>query len=92
MKSVKTAVADVQLKQGLFGINVRILPPQVDYIDKPIMLTPPAETTPQPIAPAKEPEQIAMPAVEVEVETVVGDVPVVVEDKEEEETGDSEKA
>ena len=28
----------------------------------------------------------------VEVETVVGDVPVVVEDKEEEETGDSEKA
>jgi ribosomal protein S3 len=92
LKSVKTAVADVQLKQGLFGINVRILPPQIDYIDKPIMLTPPAETTPLPVAPAKEAEQIAMPAVEVEVETVVGDVPVVVEDKEEEETGDSEKA
>ncbi len=92
LKSVKTAVADVQLKQGLFGINVRILPPQVDYIDKPIMLTPPAETTPLPVAPVKEVEQIAMPVVEVEVETVVGDVPVIVEDKEEEETGDSEKA
>ena len=79
-------------KQGLFGINVRILPPQVDYIDKPIMLTPPAETTPKPAAQAKEAEPIAMPVVEVEVETTAGDVAVVVEDKEEEETGDSEKA
>jgi small subunit ribosomal protein S3 len=94
LKSVKTAVADVQLKQGLFGINVRILPPQVDYIDKPIMLTPPAETTPKPVAVEKGAETIVTPApvAEVEVETVVGDVPVVVEDKEEEETGDSEKA
>jgi hypothetical protein len=33
-----------------------------------------------------------MPAIEVEVETTAGDVAVVVEDKEEEETGDSEKA
>ncbi|TMI49977.1 30S ribosomal protein S3 [Candidatus Bathyarchaeota archaeon] len=92
LKSVKTAVADVQLKQGLFGINVRILPPQIDYIDKPIMLTPPAQTTPQPAAPPKEIEPLAAPEVVVEVETTVGDAPVVVEDKEEEETGDSEKA
>src|SRR5438552_7054814 len=92
LKSVKTAVADVQLKQGLFGINVRILPPQIDYIDKPIMLTAPAQTTPQPAAPPKEIEPLAAPEVVVEVETTVGDAPVVVEDKEEEETGDSEKA
>jgi ribosomal protein S3 len=92
LKSVKTAVADVQLKQGLFGINVRILPPQVNYIDKPIMLTPPAQTTPQPTTPAKDTEPAAVPAVEVEVETQAGDVAVVVEDKEEEETGNSEKA
>src|SRR2546427_201717 len=92
LKSVKTAVADVQLKQGLFGINVRILPPQMNYIDKPIMLNPPADTTPPTVTTAKEAEPVAMPVVEVEVETVVGDVPVVVEDKEEEETGDSEKA
>src|SRR5207253_7945066 len=86
LKSVKTAVADVQLKQGLFGINVRILPPQIDYIDKPIMLTPPAQTAPQHAAPAKEIEPLAVPGVVVEVETTVGDTPVVVEDKEEEET------
>ena len=89
LKSVKTAVADVQLKQGLFGINVRILPPQIDYIDKPIMLTPPAETARQPAAPAKEVEPVAMPEAVVEVETTAGDVAVVVEDKEEVETGDS---
>lgn len=91
LKSVKTAVADVQLKQGLFGINVRILPPQIDYIDKPIMLTPPAETAPHPAAaaPVKEAEQVVATEVAIEVEVPVGPVAVVVEDKEKEETGDS---
>jgi small subunit ribosomal protein S3 len=91
LKSVKTAVADVQLKQGLFGINVRILPPQIDYIDKPIMLNPPAETTPRPAvaAPAKEVESVVATEVAVEVEVPAGPVAVVVEDKEEVETGDS---
>ncbi|HEY5620658.1 MAG TPA: 30S ribosomal protein S3, partial [Candidatus Bathyarchaeia archaeon] len=37
LKNLRTAVVDVQLKQGLFGINVRVLPPNVDFIDKPIM-------------------------------------------------------
>jgi small subunit ribosomal protein S3 len=37
LKSLKVAVADVQLKQGLFGIKVRILPPNVEFLDKPIM-------------------------------------------------------
>ena len=37
LKSVKVAVTDVQLKQGLFGINVRILPPNISFIDKPLM-------------------------------------------------------
>src|SRR2546425_7625042 len=37
LKNLKTAVADVQLKQGLFGINVRILPPNIDFLDKPLM-------------------------------------------------------
>src|SRR5205807_10271198 len=91
LKSVKTAVADVQLKQGLFGINVRILPPQIDYIDKPIMLTPPAQTVPQPVVLVKEVEPVAMPEVAVEVETTAGDVAVVVGDKAEEETGDCGK-
>lgn len=37
LKTVKVAVADVQLKQGLFGIKVRILPPTVDFLDKPTL-------------------------------------------------------
>lgn len=89
LKSVKTAVADVQLKQGLFGINVRILPPQIDYIDKPIMLNPPQETTPKSVVPTKESEPAAASEVVVEADVPAGPVAVVVENKEEEETGDS---
>src|SRR5437588_10749343 len=69
LKSVKVAVADVQLKQGLFGIKVRILPPTVDFIDKPTMKTPPpsvaAPTTVQ--APIVE-----TPEVETEKEEPIG--------------------
>jgi len=79
------------LKQGLFGINVRILPPQIDYIDKPIMLKPPAQTTPQPVTPVKEAELVPPAEMAVEIETPT-EVAVVVEDKEEEKTADSEKA
>jgi hypothetical protein len=59
------------------------------------MLTPPAETTPPTSKPAKETEPVTTPEVvaEVLVEAVPqAEVTVVVEDKEEEETGDSEKA
>ncbi len=56
LKSLKTAVIGVQLKQGLFGINVRILPPNVEFIDKPLMKTvrppEPKETMPAPEAQA----------------------------------------
>ena len=45
LKNVKVAVADVQLKQGLFGIKVRILPPNVDFLDKAIMKPAPAAAT-----------------------------------------------
>ena len=61
LKNVKTAVADVQLKQGLFGINVRILPPNIDFLDKPLLRK--QETVPQ-----KSPAPEA--AAPVEAETV----------------------
>ncbi len=48
LKSVKVAVADVQLKQGLFGIKVRILPPNVEFIDKAVLKTIVASATPTP--------------------------------------------
>jgi small subunit ribosomal protein S3 len=85
LKSVRTAVADVQLKQGLFGINVRILPPQTDYVDKPIIKPQPETTTEQPPVV----EAVATTAVPVEA-APAAEVAVVVEAKqEEEETGDS---
>jgi small subunit ribosomal protein S3 len=40
LKQVKRAVVDIQLKQGLFGITVRILPPGARFPDKPELRTP----------------------------------------------------
>jgi small subunit ribosomal protein S3 len=37
LKYVKEAVQDIQLKQGLFGIKVRILPPNIDVFEHPII-------------------------------------------------------
>jgi len=79
MKNLKTAVADVQLKQGLFGINVRILPPNIDFLDKPLMrkLENASQTSSQPetVTPAEtetsEPETaVTTPAEQPEEEKV----------------------
>ena len=47
LKQVKRAVVDIQLKQGLFGIAVRILPPGARFPDKPELRTP-GEQVPEP--------------------------------------------
>ena len=47
LKQVKRAVVDIQLKQGLFGITVRILPPGAQFPDKPELRTP-GEPAPEP--------------------------------------------
>src|SRR5438093_12563124 len=66
LKSVKVAVTDVQLKQGLLGIKVRILPPNINFVDNPTMkkvaaaVAPPAiteVTVPAPSAPEVETEK-----------------------------------
>jgi small subunit ribosomal protein S3 len=36
-KIVRTAVVDTQLKQGLFGISVKLMPPRVSLPDKPMV-------------------------------------------------------
>ena len=36
-KIVRTAVVDTQLKQGLFGISVKLLPPNVKLPDRPVI-------------------------------------------------------
>ncbi len=68
LKSVKVAVADVQLKQGLFGIKVRILPPTVDFLDKPTMkaVAAAAIQTPSQPSPIEAPQPAPSPP-EVEV-------------------------
>ena len=76
LKNLRTAVVDVQLKQGLFGINVRVLPPGVDFIDKPIM------RPSKPVTESASPEPTSADKTEA-VENVQG---------EEEKVGDSEKA
>jgi len=65
LKSLRTAVADVQLKQGLFGINVRILPPNISFIDKPLMKPQriPTEASTEVGPPAVAPIQSEVPAV-----------------------------
>jgi small subunit ribosomal protein S3 len=63
LKSVKVAVTDVQLKQGLFGIKVRILPPTVNFIDKPMMKVVAAAATPPAVVEVPEPAP-ALPEVE----------------------------
>jgi len=75
LKNLRTAVVDVQLKQGLFGINVRVLPPGVDFIDKPIM------RPSKPVTESASPEPTSADKTEA-VENVQG---------EEEKVGDSEK-
>ena len=47
LKQVKRAVVDIQLKQGLFGVTVRILPPGARFPDKPELRTP-GEQAPEP--------------------------------------------
>jgi small subunit ribosomal protein S3 len=48
LKQVRSAVVDIQLKQGLFGIAVRILPPGARFPDKPEIKTPDEQEPAQP--------------------------------------------
>ena len=56
-KLVRFAVVDTQLKQGLFGIRVRLMPPNVSLPDKPTIRDVPT----QPVQP-KQPEVEQAPA------------------------------
>ena len=58
---VRTAVVDTQLKQGLFGIRVRLLPHNVSLPDKPVI----RDVAPSPSAPAPKPAEEVAPETEV---------------------------
>ena len=57
LKQVKRAVVDIQLKQGLFGVAVRILPPGARFPDKPELRTPGEHAPEQPKETAAESEE-----------------------------------
>ncbi len=66
LKQVKRAVVEIQLKQGLFGVGVRILPPGAKFPDRAEIKTPgELEAAPQPKAEeeadgeTKEEEEVA---------------------------------
>lgn len=48
---VRFAVVDTQLKQGLFGIRVRIMPPNVSLPDRPVIREAPPESAKPVVAP-----------------------------------------
>jgi small subunit ribosomal protein S3 len=57
LKNVKTAVAQVQLKQGLFGINVKILPADAKFPDQ-IQLKELVPKEEEPVAETKTEEKV----------------------------------
>jgi len=58
-KIVRFAVVDTQLKQGLFGIRVRLMPPNVRLPDKPTIRDVPAEVAqPKPVPEPTETEPV----------------------------------
>ena len=65
LKNVREAVQDIQLKQGLFGIKVRILPPGIDVFDHPVIkaeipqpASAPMQAAPEETSAQTEPVQI----------------------------------
>jgi small subunit ribosomal protein S3 len=58
-RQLRSAVVDTQLKQGLFGISVRLMPPNASFADKPVIREPgEAPAVPKPIEVATAPAEI----------------------------------
>jgi ribosomal protein S3 len=68
-KQVKSAVVDIQLKQGLFGIAVRILPPGASFPDKPEIRTRDELTAEKPKATEAEAEEQESEEIEQDADT-----------------------
>jgi small subunit ribosomal protein S3 len=69
---VRFAVVDTQLKQGLFGIRVRLMPPNVSLPDRPVI----RDVAPGPVQPPKPvAAQVAAEAAVVQEVAEVADTP-----------------
>jgi small subunit ribosomal protein S3 len=89
LKALKTSEAHVQLKPGIIGVRVKIMPPDASFPDKVTIVAPPPEeeqvtVTPAPVAAAPAPAPVqpnTEPAPEVQAKEVT-DVPKPEETKE----------
>ena len=70
---VRTAVVDTQLKQGLFGISVKLMPPNMSLPDRPIIRDA-ATIQPKPVAVVEEIPSAAPVVEEAEVKQEVTEV------------------
>jgi small subunit ribosomal protein S3 len=61
-RQLRCAVVDTQLKQGLFGISVKLMPPNVSFPDKPVIKS----VSDVPALPKPVEEEIAPEPVEIE--------------------------
>jgi small subunit ribosomal protein S3 len=58
-RQLRSAVVDTQLKQGLFGISVRLMPPNASFADKPVIREPgEAPAVPKPVEVTTGPAEI----------------------------------
>jgi small subunit ribosomal protein S3 len=58
LKQLRCAVVDTQLKQGLFGISVKLMPPNVSFPDKPVVKSASELPTMKPVAVEPEAEPV----------------------------------
>jgi small subunit ribosomal protein S3 len=80
---MRTAEAHVQLKPGIIGVRVKLMPPDAIFPDK-IEIVPPPQAEEKPSLPTKETETKVEEHVEAEAEpevTVVEQTPEAVEEK-----------
>ena len=63
LRNMREAVLHVQLKPGMYGIRVRIMPPDASFPDQIKLIEPPQEEPPKAEKPetTQEPEQLAKP-------------------------------
>ncbi len=69
VRQLRCAVVDTQLKQGLFGISVKLLPPNVSFPDKPVI----KEVAEAPVLPKPVSEEVVEETAEIQEVAEIAD-------------------
>jgi small subunit ribosomal protein S3 len=80
LRWMRKAEAHVQLKPGIIGVRVKLMPPDAQFPDK-ITIVPPAPIEEKPATPAEEVKAEEQPAIEAEAEVTVEEQPAAVEEQ-----------